>query len=229
MEINKDLLAEIKERIDITQKHIDSKQTEYSLIKKQIEDKEKEEEALLEQANKLLVEQSLLNKACKEGRKNGRELLSQITTTSIKEVFGENSSVLLYSPEDDEEDGSKNSTATTKVYIQKQLENGDIVNIDPSDADGGGLADITSLSLFMSLGQMLKNNFAPYVLDEPTKFVNGCELINKSANYIRNIVDFLGKQTIMSTNEDIYAEKADTVYRMVIDEDTSISTAYKEK
>lgn len=218
MDNNLDIL---KQRLENNKEYLTIQKAELDVLKKQIVEKEEAKETLIEDNTKLLTMKMLIEEASTEARENGRKLLSDVATTSAQTVFGKNTEIEL-------EPFTKDGVPSIRVIIKKHLEDGNVIIINPTEADGGGLADITDLSIFMALGQMIQNNYAPYDLDEPTKFINGLDLIEKSAQFIRNMVDFTGKQTIISTNEDLLASEADTRYRMVLDEKTSISTAYKE-
>lgn len=214
-------LESLKKRLDYNKEYITIQKAELEIIKKQIDEKEELKKTLLEKNTNLLIMKTLIEEASTEARENGRKLLSKVATKSAQTVFGENTEIEL-------EPFTKDGVPSIRVNIKQHLDDGNVITINPTEADGGGLADITDLSIFMALGQMIQNNYAPYDLDEPTKFINGIDLIEKSARFIRNMVDFTGKQTIISTNEDLLASEADTRYRMILDEKTRISTAYKE-
>ena len=75
---------------------------------------------------------------------------------------------------------------------------------------------------------MVPDNYAPYGLDEPTKFVSKGELAVNAAQFIRNMVSFTGKQTIVSTHDSELQKDCQCRYKMVLDKETGISKAHKE-
>lgn len=169
---------------------------------------------------KKLIMKNLIEKSASEARDNGIALLEQILTSSLQTVFGDNTEAKLNKD-------LKDGIPTLSVSVLKNVEDGVIV-IDPTEADGGGLADIVALASFMGIGQLVDNNYAPYVLDEPTKYVSEGETAENSADFIKNMVEFSKKQTIVSTHDKALLEKKDLSYVLVMDKDTGITNAYEE-
>lgn len=214
-------IANIKELIKSNKDTFIGKRTELDFIKKEIKTKEEEKEKLEKENYELIVMKQLIDKSCAEARENGIRLFSDIATTSVQSVFGENMKVIL-------QQSIKDGTPNIDVMIEQKVDAG-VIQIDPTDNDGGGLADIVAQSLFMAFGQMLENNNAPYVLDEPTKYVSKGNFAEKSAEFIKNMVSLTQKQTILSTHDTALANVCDTLYRMEKDEKTGITSTYKEK
>lgn len=215
------LLLLLKNRIDECKKHCISKNGELEIIKKNISLKENQKQELEKSNNTLLTKKMLIEESCSEARENGRQLLSQISTSLVQSVFTDSTEVKL-------EVGSKDSIPTADVVVLNKYESG-VAEIDPSDSDGGGLADIVSLSLFMAVGQTVEDNYAPYILDEPSKYVSKGDFSMKFAESFKNLVDYSGKQTIISTHDEYLLESGDTKYNIVKDWDTGISNVEKEE
>lgn len=84
----------------------------------------------------------------------------------------------------------------------------------PEDARGGGIVDIVSLALRLSLLELARPKpGGPVILDEPAKMV--------SAEYLPNVAEFLkqyaartGRQIILVTHAEPLAEVADVGYRV---------------
>lgn len=214
-------IKDIKKIIEKNREYLISKKAEQQVIKKEIKEKTKEMNDLEEKNIKLLTMKDLIQKAGAEARENGRVLLSEIATSAVQTVFGTETKVIL-------EPGMKDGVPNIKVMVRTELESGKVIDIDPTDTDGGGLADMISLSIFMALGQIYEDNCAPYSFDEPTKYINGADFTDKVSQFIRNMVDFTKRQTILSTNDDVLASEADTRYRMIKNKKDGITTAYKE-
>lgn len=207
-EINqrKNLLSEEKGKLKSLEEQIANKNDILLSIKKDNEKK--------------LIMKNLIEKSASEARDNGIALLEQILTSSLQTVFGDSTEAKLNKD-------LKDGIPTLSVSVLKTVEDGVIV-IDPTEADGGGLADIVALSSFMGIGQLVDNNYAPYILDEPTKYVSEGETAENSADFIKNMVEFSKKQTIVSTHDKALLEKKDLSYVLVMDKDTGITNAYEE-
>lgn len=206
-------IKELERRIKEGRNHISAKRGELSLIEKQIQSKINEKEKLKKENERILTMKGLIDDACKEARDNGRELLSQVATSSVQAVYGENTSVQL-------EPCVKDGITSIEVIVNKKVEGG-VVRINPRNSDGGGLADIVSLSIFMALGQLVNNNYAPKLLDEPTKYVSQDRYASNSANFILNMVKYTGRQTIMSTHDKAIIDCEGILKRrLTIDEET---------
>lgn len=213
-------IEDIKNRLNENKNYINTKKAELAILNKEKEEKIAKKENLETRNNTLLTIKKLIEDASDEARENGRQLLSSIATSSVQSVFGDNTEVAL-------EQTMKDGIPNINVVVKKKIKDG-IVNIDPDNSDGGGLADIVDLAFFMTFGQMVNDNYAPYILDEPTKWVSKGELAEKSAQFLKNIVVLTNKQTIISTHDTEIQKEKCTKYRMVLDKDTGITTAYKE-
>lgn len=213
-------LSLLRKRIDEGRKHYMTKNGELDMLNKSIATKEGQKKELEKSNATLLTKKMLIEESCSEARENGRELLSQIATSLVQSVFTETTEVKL-------EINSKDSVPTADVVVLNKYDTG-ISEIDPSDSDGGGLADIVSLSLFMAVGQTVDDNYTPYVLDEPSKYVSKGDFSERFADSFKNLVDYTGKQTIISTHDEFLLEAGDTKYRIVKDWDTGISNVTRE-
>ena len=78
------------------------------------------------------------------------------------------------------------------------------------------------------MGSTDENNFAPYILDEPSKYVSKGELADNFAKYMRSVVDFTNKQIIMSTHDEAMSNIGDRKYNIIKDNNTKISEIFKE-
>jgi DNA repair exonuclease SbcCD ATPase subunit len=91
---------------------------------------------------------------------------------------------------------------------------GQVVESEPEDGNGGGVTDVVSLALRAALLELSKPKpGGPFGLDEPGKMV--------SKEYLPNVADFFkrylgktGRQGLIITHHDILAECADVGYRV---------------
>jgi len=92
-------------------------------------------------------------------------------------------------------------------------------DVDPEEADGGGLSDVVSTTLRLSILETARPKLEGIVtLDEPGKMVSGQ---SSGSEYLPNMAQFLkeytrqaGRQLIMITHEEQLMEIADVSYRM---------------
>ncbi|WP_368263239.1 hypothetical protein [Clostridium disporicum] len=212
-------LSLLKDRLKGVKTHLQEKQGELNIINQSIQEKELEKEVLMNNNERILLKKKLIEDSCSEARENGRELLSEISTSLIQSIFNEKTKVNLNI---ELKDGIPNAD----VSVLNEYEDG-IAEVDPSRNDGGGLADVVALSLFMAIGQTVDDNYAPYVLDEPSKFVSKGILSERFAESFKELVDYTGKQTIISTHDEFLKETGETIYNISKDWETGISIVEK--
>ena len=151
----------LKNRLKDTKNFYLSKKGELDNINKEIDLKTKDLLNLEEEQNKLLIEKKLIEEACTEAREQGRQFLEEIATLAATSVFKDDTQVKLILDE-------KGNNPILDVKVTQVDEFGVEQVINPN-FDGGGLNDILSLCFLISIGSTVDNNFAPYILDEPSK------------------------------------------------------------
>lgn len=215
-----DMLGVLMDRIDIIDKHIKEERAKKSLLEKQRNDKEALKNKKIKDNEVLLMQKALLNDTSKEARNQGKEILADMATLAVQSVFGENMYVDINITE-------KDGIPQADVTVFKKYDYG-VIEVDPSGNDGGGLADIVSLALFMGIRQINgAKNFAPNVLDEPSKYVSDGYLSEKFAEFLPSMVNYSKRQTIVATHDIPLMEAGDVVYKMTLDKNTGISHVNK--
>lgn len=215
-----DMLGVLMDRIDIIDKHIKEERAKKSLLEKQRNDKEALKNKKIKDNEVLLMQKALLNDTSKEARNQGKEILADMATLAVQSVFGENMYVDINITE-------KDGIPQADVTVLKKYDYG-VIEVDPSGNDGGGLADIVSLALFMGIRQINgAKNFAPNVLDEPSKYVSDGYLSEKFAEFLPSMVNYSKRQTIVATHDIPLMEAGDVVYKMTLDKNTGISHVNK--
>lgn len=215
-----DMLSELMGRISNIDKHIKEERAKQGLLQKQKNDKEALKKKKIEDNEVLLIQKALLNDTSKEARNQGKEILADMATLAVQSVFGENMYVDINITE-------KDGIPQADVTVFKKYDYG-VIEVDPSGNDGGGLADIVSLALFMGVRQINGDkNFAPNVLDEPSKYVSDGSLSEKFAEFLPSMVNYSKRQTIVATHDIPLMEAGDVVYKMTLDKNTGISHVNK--
>lgn len=215
-----DMLDELMDRISNIDKHIKEERAKQGLLQKQKNDKEALKKKKIEDNEVLLMQKALLNDTSKEARNQGKEILADMATLAVQSVFGENMYVDINITE-------KDGIPQADVTVFKKYDYG-VIEVDPSGNDGGGLADIVSLALFMGVRQINgAKNFAPNVFDEPSKYVSDGYLSEKFAEFLPSMVNYSKRQTIVATHDIPLMEAGDVVYKMTLDKNTGISHVNK--
>lgn len=180
-----------------------------------------QKEALQGKQEEFLFKKELLDEASTTAREQAKTLFEEVVTNSIQIVFDKDAKAVVKL-------GRKNNMPTAEVAIQVE-QDGVIVETDPTDEDGGGLADMVSLAIFMATSLLgSKKNVAPFFLDEPTKFVSAGNAEN-CANFISEMVEYTERQTFLSTHEREYLPfVADRSFLVVKENGTSTASVYAE-
>lgn len=84
--------------------------------------------------------------------------------------------------------------------------------MDPMEANGGGLSDLLSFTLRVAL-LIISKNRRILILDEPMKFVSA-DLQETCYDIMKRLSHELDIQIIAVTHEESFIEKADKVYRI---------------
>ena len=176
-------------------------------LKKVTEQKKKDIEEAEKDSEKLLIGKKIIEDACKEAREQSRQLLESMATIAIESVFKDDTAVLLQLNENSQ-------GVSLDVKIQSQDENGETQISNPG-FDGGGLNDILSTSFLVSIGNTVPDNYAPLVLDEPSKFVSKGTLAENFAAYMKDLSIYYGKQLIISTHDEALLTMGDTKHNLV--------------
>lgn len=181
------------------------------LRKLELEKKEKEEELKEFRAKEEAVgiKKALLHDACVEARKGARDILQNMSTRGLQSIMGDHVSLDIVLKE----------TGTPEAEFVVKSEYGDnyVVENDPADGDGGGVADIVSLANFFSMNYLAgKKNVAPILLDEPTKFVSAGHSEN-AAKFLYEISTYFKKQVLMSTHDKFLANLGDKSFMFELD------------
>lgn len=179
----------------------------------------------LYEANKLTLERNsfeseLLHQACEKARENGRKLMENLCTQGVQMILNEPLAVKV-------EHDVKNGLPYDNLVLQSNYDNDEAIYTNPAEEEGGGLADIVSLSCFISLRTLMgESNKAPLFLDEPSKYVSRGNAQNVS-DFIRKMYDLNKIQTFVITHENDYIPAiADKHFHLQLD-DKGVTTTLK--
>jgi DNA repair exonuclease SbcCD ATPase subunit len=188
---------------------------EIGVLNKLNEDKEninKEIEKQNNIKNSLGVEKAVLQEASIEARRNARDVLQNIATTGLQYILGDHISLNINLKE--------GSTPEAEFLVKSEY--GDyVVENDPADSDGGGVADIVSFTSFFGINYLAgKTNSSPILLDEPTKFVSFGHS-EKVAKFLFEVSSYYKKQIFMVTHDKFLANMGDKAYNFELNNEGS--------
>lgn len=181
--------------------------------KESLEKERKKREEAVAQAERdrlhLLTMKTLLEEATEEARENGKKVLAETSTHAVRMVMDDELEVDMHLTQ-------KRGVANADLVIRKETD-GYTLETDPANEEGGGMADIVSVSTFISMGMLVGDeNKAPYFLDEPTKYVSKGNS-DSVAKFLKEIVNYSGKQTILVTHDEVVAEAGDKKFKVEMD------------
>lgn len=199
-------LEEINEKLSLARNIYLTRSGEQENLRQLIAQKEKTLAELQKDSDNLTIGKKIMEEGCKEAREQGRQLLELMTSMAIESVFQDDSAVKLTLTE-------KADSPTLDVRMTTKDEDGNTVVTDPA-LDGGGLRDILSAVFFVAIGTTVKDNYAPFVLDEPSKFVSKGALAENFADYVSGLSTYSEKQMIVATHDEALLKMGDTKYNI---------------
>lgn len=205
---NLDILEDFKEKLELLKQIYNEDLGVYKKLELDKAEKEKEINSMKEQKESLVIKKVLLQDACVEARKNAKDVLEDVSTRGLQAIMGEHLSLVINLKE--------NGTPEADFVIKSNY--GDyVVENDPANGDGGGVADIVSFSNFISMNYLAgKSNTAPLLLDEPSKYVSS-EHSENVAKYLYEVSKYFKKQVFMITHDKLLANMGDKSYIFKLD------------
>ena len=208
-------MTDLERRIETLDGDISKKVIEKSLLTKQLSEEQLKLKEFTDSSENTTIARDLLEKSVHSAMNQGKEILEESTTEILRMVFGDNYSVKIKLD-------VRSGAPVADIYINKSIDGVDTdINIEN---EGGGLSEILSLALFISVTKIVSGNKAPITLDEPTSAVSELRAEN-TAEAIKSLLDYADRQAIIITHERNYLPSLiDTVY-LVEQDDKGISRA----
>lgn len=176
-------------------KHFQDQEEEY---KEMINELEEEESGNL-------LKKELLEQASEKAREDGMNVLADTATNAVQAILGDDTFVAM-------ESSIRNGVPNVDVVVKRE-KNGIEVTTDPTQGEGGGVADIVAMAMYFSLGLLVgQDNEAPIFMDEPTKFLSK-GYSSQAAEFINQMVDYTGKQTFLVTHDEVISASGDKVFK----------------
>ena len=179
----------------------------YATQKSKLELLEKQKADILEEIKEIdsnmydiAEEKVLLEDSSEKARSVAKEVIEDVTTQSLQQIFEDGRTVSINL-------GTKAGQPTADLYV---MHDGD--DTDPAKEEGGGVADIISTAIFMTLSDLMKT-LSPFFLDEPNKYVSR-DFSIPTGNFLAGIADYTGRQIFMNTHDEHLKTIGDVCYKM---------------
>jgi len=177
-------------------------------LKETKREKEEEVQKLQEEKGQLELKRILLQEASEEARKQAKEILQDMATRALQFIIGEHMSLEIVLDE--------KGNSPVANFVVKSSYGSYVVEADPGEEEGGGVADIVSFSTFIAMLQLAgKNNVAPLFLDEPSKYVSKGHS-EQVAKFLYDISTYFNRQVFMVTHDEFLANIGDKSYHFQI-------------
>lgn len=187
----------------------------HSKLESDRDKKEKERDKVIDKKDKLELEIQLLTDVVKEAKENAKETLKYMTTNALQFIMGDNICFDI----DMSENGADFLVRAEYGSIDE------IVETDPAEEEGGGIADICSCTTQIGmLNIMEQSNFAPLLLDEPSKYVSK-GYSEPFAKFLFETSSSTNRQTIMVTHDQLLAKMGNKAYHFRKEDGRSIVTS----
>ena len=177
---------------------LDKKTGERDLIKKQIKDNIASLSVLKSNLEILNEVDTIIKTVANKTQEIIRYKITDIVTKALQVVFGNDYEFIM---EMDNKRGKNN----IYFYIKK----GDML-VDVLDSSGGGVADVVSFALRLSLFILNRKQRSVFIFDEPFKFLS-VDLQEKMAQFLQDIAKELGIQIILTTHSKIFERTANNL------------------
>jgi DNA repair exonuclease SbcCD ATPase subunit len=154
--------------------------------------------------------QILLSSAAEYARKQLIERIEETVTAALQAVYGDDYAFKV------EMGTFRDQTAAEWKVVTHHGET--TVTANPQDAEGGGIVDIVSMALRLSLIELSRPKVTgPIILDEPGKMVSA-EYRPAMAEFLREYARRTKRQIVMVTHHHEFAEMADVSYKVQLND-----------
>lgn len=191
------------------QEFLQRKKGEYDILKNQYTKYLSQLEVLKKEEQDLLYIQELAQNIAKLTQEKIKIHITEIVNTAIQYIPFNDSEIIF-----DMDFEIKRNNTECIFYFRKKGN-----KINPINSSGGGLLDIVSFALLLSVWS-LKNNPKnnTIILDEPFKWLS-VDLIPYAATLLKEVSKKLGLQIIMITHDPEFIEIADKNFKLVKNSD----------
>lgn len=184
--------------IERIKSHIIKKSAERDLLEKQLEEQKSSLEVIASRMDTYQKVIILLQKTSDYARSQMKQTIEYIVTNALQVVFAQDIRFEV-------ELGTRAGAPTAEFFVVDAAG----LRYKPMDARGGGLVDVISTALRLSILELYQPKLeGPVILDEPGKMVSA-EYAANFAYFLKEYCQRIGRQVIMITHNSALAEIAD--------------------
>lgn len=198
------------EQLNSVKMYLSEQEGRRKLFVEEKEKLEKEKIKLSEKMDNLLKARSVVQIVAEQTQKKLEYHISNLVSMALASVFPEPYIFNLRFVQ------KRNKTEAELVFTKNGNETDDILN-----SGGGGVADIASIALRISLWSIKKTR-PTLILDESLKFLHSPEYQEKASQMLKEVSQKLGLQIIMVSDQRNILEYADKVISVVNKNGTSM-------
>lgn len=176
---------------------------------------EKMEKELNVSKNTLIKKKEILNEIGKNAKETARKTLQDMSTQALQFILGPNIRLEVELNDKGAEFYVVSEYSDIEVYA------------NPSEEEGGGVADIVAFSIQIAMICLFKDyNKAPLFLDEPSKYVSK-RYSAKVAEFIYEMCHSMNRQVLLVTHDEILGMLGDKGYRLYLKDGVTILETIK--
>jgi ABC-type cobalamin/Fe3+-siderophores transport system ATPase subunit len=191
------------EQLEVVKTYVSEQKGRRKLFAEEKEQFEKKKIELSEKADNLLKARTVVQIVAEQTQKKLEYHISNLVSMALASVFPDPYVFQLRFVQ------KRNKTEAELVFSKNGNETDDILN-----TGGGGVADIASIALRISLWSIKKTR-PTLILDESLKFLHSPEYQEKASQMLKEVSSKLGLQIIMVSDQKNILEYADKVIKIV--------------
>lgn len=191
------------EQLEVVKTYVSEQKGRRKLFAEEKEQFEKKKIELSEKADNLLKARTVVQIVAEQTQKKLEYHISNLVSVALASVFPEPYIFQLRFVQ------KRNKTEAELIFSKNGNETNDILN-----SGGGGVADIASIALRISLWGIKKTR-PTLILDESLKFLHSPEYQEKASQMLKEVSSKLGLQIIMVSDQKNILEYADKVIKIV--------------
>jgi DNA repair exonuclease SbcCD ATPase subunit len=198
------MLTDLETKAGLLRSNLEQAKGKRDLLVQQMSQKDADLQEVVRNISTWEQVQILLSKSSEFAREQLKQKIEETVTAALRSVF-EDSGISFHI---ELSTGANPAASWQVISTYKDFE----VAANPEDARGGGVTDVVSLALRLSLLELARpKHEGPVILDEPGKMI--------SREYLPNVAAFLskygektGRQIIMVTHHGILADASDVAW-----------------
>lgn len=198
--------SKMEEKLLAAREELTRKKSARDVLEQELVEVKEKKAALHQQMDHLDKVRLLLQKSADHAREQAKVQLETGVTNALQYVFGP---MFRFHIELDHQRG----IPYAEFYVESEWE-GKTIRNRPQEARGGGVVDLLSLALRISLLETRHLQLhGPLLLDEPGKHVSE-DFVPRMVEFLRSISESFGRQIIVVTHNVDLTESADAIYQV---------------